>query len=127
MSSIGTGVAASVAQVAQNAQQSARAKDKARAGQDRVARDGADHFDQQLQSTTQADDPDAQLPDHQAPGYEQLYLHDRDGQPLAPPRPLPGDTPPSAGLSEPNLTGFVTYGPSAAPAHPLYQHLDIKA
>ncbi|MEM9420531.1 MAG: hypothetical protein AAGA25_15995 [Planctomycetota bacterium] len=119
MSSIGTGIATGVAAVAQTAQQTARNKDLVRNTQQRVAKDSADSFVESLQSAGQADDPDAELPDHQAPGYEQLYLHDGDGQPLATPQD------PAAQPSQADSTG--TYGTTPQPGHPLYQHLDIKA
>ncbi|MEO1237627.1 MAG: hypothetical protein AAFX76_12635 [Planctomycetota bacterium] len=118
MSTIGTGVAASVAQVAHNAQQAARARDKARADQTRAARDDGDRFEQRLASPSQADDPDAELPDRQAPGYEQLYFRDGDGEPLVDPAasPPPATDPYTDPLGGPPL-----------PGHPLYQHLDVKA
>lgn len=117
MSSIGTGIATGVAAVAQTAQQTARAKDKARSTSHRVADANRDEFVERLQSAAAAGDPDAELPDHQAPGYEQLYLHDGDGEPIAfQSAPAPELHP------EPEA-----YGPTPAPIHPLYQHLDIQA
>ena len=118
MSSIGTGVATSVAQVAQNAQQTASARDKSRADVQRTAQAEADRFEQRLHSAAQADDPGAELPDRQAPGYEQLYLHDGDGEPLADPSEPTADESPAYPPQ---------YGPYPAPYAPLYQHLDIKA
>ena len=73
MSIIGTGVAASVAQTALNAQQQARAVDKSRGEQQRVAADAAAAFVRRLQGTSHTDETGAELPDRQAPGYEQLY------------------------------------------------------
>ncbi|MEM9916157.1 MAG: hypothetical protein AAF911_14470 [Planctomycetota bacterium] len=120
MSSIGTGIATGVAAVAQTAQQTARAKDNARSTAQRVAKDNADVFIERLQSAGQADDPDAELPDRQAAGYEQLYFQDGDGESLAP--PIPADAPP-AGAPD---AAAESQAP-IAPGHPLYQHLDIQA
>ncbi len=117
MSSIGTGIAAGVAAVAQTAQQTARAKDSVRNTAQRVAQDSADTFVERLQSAGQADDPDAELPDRQAPGYEQLYFQDGDGQPLAPPAPL------SPAADDSAVPPYA----ASAPGHPLYQHLDVQA
>ncbi|MEM7626001.1 MAG: hypothetical protein AAF333_10265 [Planctomycetota bacterium] len=118
MSSIGTGIATSVASVAQTAQQTARARDKRSGDAQRTAQEVADRFEQRLHAAGEANDPDAELPDHQAPGYEQLYLQDGDGEPLSEP-------------ADPSAPVPVVYGPAApppsAPEHPLYQHLDIQA
>ncbi|MBB6430248.1 hypothetical protein [Algisphaera agarilytica] len=121
MSSIGTGIATGVAAVAQTAQQTARNKDLVRNTQQRVAKDNADSFVERLQSAGQADDPDAELPDHQAPGYEQLYLHDGDGEPISP-DPLK----PEAAERSDKAPDISDQSPPP-PGHPLYQHLDIKA
>ncbi|MEM1108528.1 MAG: hypothetical protein AAGH99_07545 [Planctomycetota bacterium] len=118
MSSIGTGIATGVAAVAQTAQQTARAQDKVRSTNQRVARDTADAFVERLQSAGQADDPDAELPDRQAAGYEQLYLQDGDGESLAPPPPE---------ITQETQDAAAAVPPPVAPGHPLYQHLDIKA
>ena len=120
MSSIGTGIATGVAAVAQTAQQTASAKANARSTAQRVAKDNADVFIERLQSAGQADDPDAELPDRQAAGYEQLYFQDGDGESLAP--PTPADAPP-AGPTEATADSQAPI----APGHPLYQHLDIQA
>jgi hypothetical protein len=125
MSSIGTGVAASVAQVAHNAQQTAKARDKSRADVQRAVQDDADRFEHRLHAAGQADDPDAELPDREAPGYEQLYLQDGDGQPLGPP-----DVPQDAIAPPPIGIGLIPPAPPEVPgppAFPLYQHLDIQA
>ena len=122
MSSIGTGVATSVAQVAQNAQQSAKARDKARTDGDRAAHAHATLAVARLQAPGAATDADAELPDRQAPGYEQLYFTDPHGQPLAPPLLDAASLPPGHDPSE----TILTYGPHAEPTYPLYQHLDIR-
>ena len=124
MSSIGTGIATSVASVSQTAQQTARARDKSRADVQRTAQNDTDRFEQRLHAAGEANDPDAELPDRQAPGYEQLYLEDGDGEPLGPPEtPEAPDGPPEAAAP----SAALTYGPAAGPEHPLYQHLDIQA
>lgn len=115
MSSIGTGIATGVAAVAQTAQQNARAKDSAHSTTQRVAKDSADLFVERLQSANQADDPDAELPDHQAPGYEQLYFQDGNGEPISPLIPPLSDAALPPEDSAPRL-----------PSHPLYQHLDVR-
>lgn len=136
MSSIGTGVATSVASVSQTAQQTARARDKGRADVQRTAREEADRFDHKLQAAGEASDPDAELPDREAPGYEQLYLQDGDGDPLAESAsPTEPDAAATDAAALPALDPGV-YGPHPAPGtpapgnlpgHPLYQHLDIQA
>ncbi len=118
MSHIGSDIAINAAQVAHNAQRAARAQDKGRADTQRTARQHGDKFVERLHAAAQADDPDAEMPDRQPLGYEQLYLQDPDGQPLAdPPAPVEPDD-----LAE--LYHQLTDHP---PAHPLYQHLDITA
>jgi len=118
MSSIGTGIATGVAAVAQTAQQTARAQDKTRGTDQRVAQDSADTFVERLQSANQADDPGAELPDRQAAGYEQLYFQDGDGEPLAPsPQTPPAET----------TMPDAPYTTAPTPDHPLYQHLDVQA
>ena len=73
MSSFGTGPAAAAAQAAHNAQQLGRAKAKARFDRSAAAADHNDRFVKQLEAAAGADDPTADLPDHQAPAYEALY------------------------------------------------------
>lgn len=120
MSSIGTGIATSVASVSQTAQQTARARDKGRADVQRTVQEAADRFEERAHAAGEASDPDAELPDNQALGYEQLYLHDGDGEPLA---DDPEASPPAA---EATIYGPAP-GPPTGPEHPLYTHLDIKA
>ena len=118
MSSIGTGIATGVASVAQAAQQASRARDKNSGDVQKLARDEADRFEHQLQAAAQADDPDAELPDHQSLGYEQLY-QDGDGQPAS-----ESPTDPEADEAPANQAPDA---PMIGPQQPLYQHLDIKA
>lgn len=133
MSSIGTGIAAGVAAVHQTARQTARTKDIARNTTHRVAADNRDEFVERLASAAAAGDPDAELPDHQAPGYEQLYLHDADGQPLADPTPRGEET--DAETHDDNHVATIV-GPDGKVVEfhlppeadsPLYRHLDIRA
>ena len=123
MSSIGTGVATSVAQVAQNAQQAGKARDKARADVHRTAQQAQLQRVARLRAPGAALDPDAELPDRQAPGYEQLYFTAPDGQPL--PDPHDPDDPPHAAEASAH-DHMITYGPHAEPTFPLYQHLDVR-
>lgn len=139
MSSIGTGIAAGVAAVHQTARQTARAKDIARNTSHRIADDNRDEFVERLQSAAATGDPDAELPDHQAPAYEQLYLHDGDGRPLADPPapascPLPLPHPAGAAMGHEHTATVIAPDGSVAafilapePESPLYQHLDIRA
>ena len=123
MSSIGTGVAASVAQVTQNAQQSAKAADKARGDTRRAAQTHAQQHVARLRAPGAALDPDAELPDRQAPGYEQLYFTGPDGQPLPDPHLHDGQTHHPDAEAHPHI---IAYGPHAEPTYPLYQHLDVR-
>ena len=118
MSQINHHIASSVAQVQHNAAHTAKARDRRRADTRHAAQAHADRFEKQLNSPQQADDPDAQLPDRQAPGYEQLYLEDPEGKPIAP-----------ASLDQSTYL-YASPGahlPAAKPTFPLYQHLDIQA
>ena len=117
MSSIGTGIAMSVASVAHNARKAGESCDKQRTDAGRAAQRDGDQFLHKLEAAASAEDPDAELPDRQAPGYEQLYLLDSDGEPLGDPGP-----PPSAELYEAHPDGTVGHAD-----HPLYRHLDVTA
>ena len=116
MSSIAAGVASSVTGAAQQARQVGAARDKHRVDGQRAADHDADQFIQKLEASHAADDPDAELPDRQAPGYEQLYLCDPDGEPLGRPGP------PTADTYEARPDGSLV-----PPGYPLYQHLDVTA
>jgi len=115
MSVIGTGIAASVAQTAQNAQQVGRAQIKQKAETARLAQSEADRFDERTHATGQTEDSDQELPDRQAPGYEQLYLqqdHVPDHVPSQPQLPMKAED---------------DVGPAAPDNQaPLYRHLDIQ-
>ncbi len=104
MSTIGTGIAAGVAQTAQNAQQVGRAQDSRRGEAARRAQDQAELFEERVYAPEQTEDSDGELPDRQAPGYERLY---------GPPAPA---DPPAEEPADPS-----------PPEAPLYQHLDIEA
>ncbi len=106
MSAIGTSYAAGVAQTAHAAQQVARQRDKARTDRAGDQADFARLVAERLDAPEDAADPDAELPDRQAPGYEQLY-------------PLPeGETP--APSPDPETDAPVT--PVAD-----FQHIDVQA
>lgn len=127
MSSIGTGIATSVAQVAHNASRAARSQDKKSGDAARATAQEQDTFIQRLYAAGQTSDPDAELPDRQAPGYEQLYLQDGDGEPLAD-ASTPGEPdhePPQEPLLLP--PDALLYNARSRPEAPLYQHLDIQA
>ena len=74
-STISTTLAAAVAQTAHNAEKAARQHDKRRIDRDTDRAEFSQLVAQQIESPGDATDPDAQLPDRQAPGYEHLYPH----------------------------------------------------
>lgn len=118
MSVSGTGIAAAAAQAAHTAQKVGRSQDKNKADRTHAQDREADLFVHRLQAASEADDPDAELPDHQAPGYEQLYLYDAEGEPLADPlAPL-----------APDEQAPASHAPPPAPVEgTLYHHIDIEA
>ncbi|MEO0964366.1 MAG: hypothetical protein AAFY08_04530 [Planctomycetota bacterium] len=79
MSSIGTGIAAGLAQTAHQSQSVSRAADKRRAETIRQQAETNDRVEVQLRTGATAD-ADAELPDHQAPGYERLYGQGEPGE-----------------------------------------------
>lgn len=126
MSTIGTGIAAGVA----NAGQTARSQTATQSGRDAQRADHANQTDKltlsQLHDASAARDTDQDMPDGQAQGYENLYddagetheesanpndqIHDADA-----PASSPADT-----ALQPS------YGPGYAD-HPLLHALDVKA
>jgi len=124
MSIIGTGIAAGVA----NTGQTARQQTATSSGKDAQRADHAsqtDKFVSQLHEASATRDADEDLPDGQAPGYDDLYgeaeaqeenenpndqIHDADA-----PDSSPTDVP-----LQP------TYGPNAKD-HPLFHAIDLKA
>lgn len=103
MSSIGTGIAAGLAQTAHQSQSVSRASDKRRAEASRQQAETNDRVEVQLRTGATAD-ADAELPDHQAAGYERLY---DGGEPAEHPDADP----------QPEDDGD----------RPLFDHVDIRA
>ncbi|MEM6332808.1 MAG: hypothetical protein AAF823_05650 [Planctomycetota bacterium] len=108
MSSIGTSVAAGVAQTAQQSQAVSR-------GQDRRAQQAAQQQDEtndkvdRLLKTGETADADEQLPDQQAAGYERLARGEAQAAASE------GEDSPDAGASDEGGQG------------PPYDHLDVRA
>ncbi|MEM1098164.1 MAG: hypothetical protein AAGH92_05185 [Planctomycetota bacterium] len=73
MSTISTTLAAGVAQSAHNAEKLARQQDKRRVDRDADRAEFSEKVAEQVESPVDANETDDQLPDRQAPGYEQLY------------------------------------------------------
>jgi len=111
MSSIGTGIAAGVAQTAQQSQSVSRSADKRRAEAARQQEETNDRVDQLLKAGETAD-ADAELPDHQSAGYEQLY--DEHGRPTGDGHEQDAEASPDSGADEDD-------------DRPLYDHVDVKA
>lgn len=122
MSVIGTNAAASVAQTAHAAQQVAREKDKKHA--DRAHDDVrlSQKFAEKLHDAEDAADPDGQLPDRQAPGYEELYQ-----QRLA--NPHQNAAAADSAAKHPGAAGVDAGFPTGVDAFgmPTFQHIDLKA
>ncbi len=137
MSVIGTGIAAGVANTTQTARQSANQRD----GEAAQRADNARHTDRvtiaQLHGAGATRDSDEDMPDQQAPGYENLYgqgdgesqhhEEDADTQPegdvvdLIHRADAPACSPTGLPLSP-------TYGPRAyAHRAPLFHRLDVTA
>lgn len=125
MSIIGTGIAAGVA----NAGQTARTQTAASSGRDAQRADSQQQTDKltlsQLHDAGAARDTDQDLPDQQAPGYEDLYQGDAEASEEANPNDQihDQDAPPS---SPTNLPLHPTYGP-AGKDHPLFHAINLKA
>ncbi len=125
MSIIGTGIAAGVANAGQTAQtQTATqtAKDAARAS-------SAEQTDRltlsQLHDAGAARDTDQDLPDGQAPGYEDLYEGSGDEPSDNPNDQIHGADAPTSSRTDVQLKP--SYGPAGAEEHPLFHALDVKA
>ncbi|MEM1353947.1 MAG: hypothetical protein AAGC44_09140 [Planctomycetota bacterium] len=97
MSIIGTGIAAGVANTANQAQQAGRADNARSAAQAERSAQTDKLTLTQLHGTGSARDTDEDLPDQQAPGYEDLYQEgdgeERPAQPAPPEQPYDGDAP----------------------------------
>ena len=120
MSSIGTGIASAVAQTSLQAQQVGRERAAGKAQRDNDASRVKDLIEAHLQGLDEGDESSAsqlhmddQMPDHQAPGYEQVMASEA--------KPKPTETP-DAQRDLPTAQKKDTDQPGA-----LYQHLDVKA
>ena len=128
MSTIGTGIAAGVA----NAGNTARTQAAAQSGRDAQRADSASQTDKltlsQLHGASATRDADQDMPDGQAPGYEELYEGDAEREEeKAETNPNDqihdGDAPPS---SPTHLPLRSTYDPDPH-EHPLFHAIDVKA
>lgn len=128
MSTIGTGIAAAVA----NTGQAARTQAATQSGREAQRASSAEQTDKvtltQLHDASATRDTDEDMPDGQAPGYEDAY--GEDDAPNEEEQNNPNDqihsqdAPPS---SPTNLLGNQTYGPSGKEEITLFHALDIKA
>ena len=127
MSTIGTGIAAGVA----NTGNTARTQAATNSSRDAQRADSTKQTDKltisQLHGASATRDADQDMPDGQAPGYEELYQGDAEHKEETPGNPNDkihhGDAP----LSSPtHLPLAPTYDP-AAKDHPLFHTLDVKA
>jgi hypothetical protein len=126
MSVIGTGIAAGVANTGQAAKQQTATKsgrDANRAG----AADQTDKFTiSQLQGAGATRDADEEMPDGQAPGYENVYTDDHE-PPEDTPNPNDHIHDSDAPISSPtNLPLQSTYDPAAKEVT-LFHAIDVKA
>lgn len=126
MSTIGTGIAAGVA----NATTAARTQTANQSGREAQRADHAGQTDKltitQLHDASAARDTDEDLPDQQAPGYEDLYHGEgkaEEEDPNANDQIHDADAPAS---SESGIPLAPSYGPGAKD-HPLFHMLDVKA
>lgn len=127
MSTIGTGIAAGVA----NAGNTARTQTAANSSQDAQRADSAKRTDKikisQLEGATATRDADQDLPDGQAPGYDDLYHDDAEKKKHDLENPNDKIHHSDAPLSSlTNLPLPATYDP-AADKLPLFHKLDVKA
>lgn len=124
MSIIGTGIAAGVA----NTGNTARSQAANQSGRDAQRADSASQTDKltlsQLHGAGATRDTDEDMPDGQAPGYEELYEGDAEHEEENPNDQIhDGDAPNS---SQTNLPLRPTYDPDAS-EHPLFHAIDVKA
>lgn len=123
MSIIGTGIAAGVA----NAGNTARQQTANSSGRDAQRADHAQQTDKftlsQLHDAGATRDTDSDMPDQQAPGYEDLYQGDKPDDDQANPNDQIHDA--DAPQSSPTeLPLQPSYGPSEAP---LFHAINLKA
>lgn len=126
MSTIGTGIAAAVA----NTGQTARTLSASQSGQDAQRAGASAQTDKltitQLHDASATRDADQDMPDQQAPGYEDLY--DGDGEPPEDHNPNDEIHDADAPASSPTgISAQPTYGPGYTADHPLFHALDVKA
>jgi hypothetical protein len=137
MSVIGTGIAAGVANTTQTARQAANQRDGEAAQRADNARNADRVTIAQLHGAGATRDSDEDMPDQQAPGYEDLYgqgdgaAQDHEEDADAPPA---GDTidlihrADAPACSPTGLPLSPTYGPQAdAHRAPLFHRLDVTA
>ena len=124
MTSIGTGIAAGVA----NATSAARTQTANQSGREAQRADHAQQTDKltltQLHDAGAARDTDQDLPDQQAPGYEDLYHGEAQPQDDNSNDQIHDADAPTS--SETGIPLPPSYGPGAKD-HPLFHALDIKA
>ena len=127
MSTIGTGIAAGVA----NAGQTARTQAATQSGREAQRASSAEQTDKvtltQLHDAGATRDTDEDLPDGQAPGYEDVYEGDAQGEEeQGNPNDLihDQDAPPS---SPTHLPPQPTYGPAGKEELPLFHAINLKA
>lgn len=124
MSIIGTGIAAGVANTGQVAKQA----NAASSGKDAQRADSSKQTDKlkltQLHGASATRDADQDLPDGQAPGYDQLYQGEAEHEVETPNDLIHDHDAPASSTTDVPLAP--TYGPSAKD-HPLFHELDIKA
>lgn len=131
MSIIGTGIAAGVANTANQAQQSARADHARSAAQSERASQADKLMLSQLHDASAARDTDQELPDQQAPGYENLYAGDAEADEQEQGSGTAQDDIHFADAPVSSPTGLpirATYGPHQGieSESPLFRCIDVK-
>lgn len=123
MSIIGTGIAAGVANTGQTAKQA----NATSSGRDAQRADSAKQTDKlnisQLHGASATRDADQDLPDGQAPGYDQLYRGDAENEETPNDLIHDQDAPASSSTDVPLAP---SYGPDGKD-HPLFHAIDLKA
>ncbi len=127
MSIIGTGIAAGVA----NAGTTSRTQAANQSGRDAQRADSQQQTDKltltQLHDAGAARDTDQDLPDGQAPGYEQLYEGDAEADENQASNSNDQIHDQDAPADSPTHLPLPTYGPRGKEEHPLFHNLDVKA
>jgi hypothetical protein len=120
MTSIGTSVAASVAQTALNAQQTARQRDKVHGQSARDAKRLHEMLEASMQALEEGDGFESPAQLHVG-GEVPQQRQQQQGRDAKPPRKGDADTPADA----PETASTST--PTTAPDGSLYRHLDVQA